>query len=237
MIKVKNEKQFLEILRAISSEAVSVSKRLNENTDPGVTEYLKQFRKDEEKYGSLDEVEDAEEDEEKELPADEIPDRDKIEDTESRSPEEVEPTKSSVGASFDSVVAAVNNLRSGRSLRDTAIKQQAQNYYDRLSEDERSTLLIFLNAISDIISGQISGSDAQDPSDPPASIKIMSSKDAKDEEPPPEDKAPPAEDEVVDSPEEDSTSSEEDTSPPIKVNESQDLSDLRRKVRRMMLRG
>jgi len=226
MIKAKNEQDLLNILRIISSEAVGLSRKINENADPTAKKFKLQYKKDESMYGSLSEQEDEESAEE---PAEQP----------GEAPEEPESSSDSgaVGASFDSVVQAVNNLRAGKSLRDSSIKQQAQVYYDKLTEDERTTLLVFLDALSNIIAGQVDGKDAQDPSDPPSSIKITSGEESvetsQDSQPSEEDEET-KEDTTEDSPEE---TSEEDTTPPIKVNESQDILNLRRKVRRVMLRG
>ena len=226
MLRVKNEKDLLNILRVISSEAVGLSKKkfMNENADPTLVGYKKQLQKDQKLYGSLDEQEKEESEEEaKEKPAEEP-----AKTAKSDSP--------SVGASFDSVVSAINNLRSGKSLRDSSIKSQAQVYYDRLSDDERTTLLVFLKALSDIIAGQVTGQEAKDPSDPPTSLNITSDKEK--DEPEEETEEPPAEESEEPPAESEAPSEEgEDTSPPIKVNESQDLALLRKKVRRMMLRG
>lgn len=250
MIKVNNEKELLKLLRIVSSEAVSLSKRkLSENKDPSTREYSYQKKMDEKLYGSLSEQEeelegDAPEGDapEGDAPEGEIPEEEPELDAEqeaepSEEPEETpEEETGTVGASFDSVVKAVNNLRAGKSLRDSSIKQQAQNYYDKLSEPERTTLLVFLQAISDIIAGQIDGKDAQDPSDPPVSLNISSGEDEKSAQP--EQESMPQEQEPDDSQEaEVMPDEEEDTSPPIRVNESQDLTTLRKKVRRMMLRG
>lgn len=225
MLRVKNEKDLLNILRVISSEAVGLSKKkfMNENADPTLDRYQNQLRQDEKMYGSLDEQEKEEPEEEEE--AEEKP-----------AEETAKSDSSSVGASFDSVVSAINNLRSGKSLRDSSIKSQAQVYYDRLSDDERTTLLVFLKALSDIIAGQVTGQEAKDPSDPPTSLNITSNKEK--DEPEEETEEPPAEESEEPPAESEAPAEEvEDTSPPIKVNESQDLALLRKKVRRMMLRG
>jgi len=239
MIRVKNENDLLRILRVISSEAVDLSKKkINENSDPTVRRYTQQYKKDESLYGNLSE---QEEEVEEEVPETETEVEEEAPEEESE--ENSDSTESAVmGASFDSVVQAVNQLRAGKSLRDSSIKQQAQIYYDKLSEDERTTLLVFLNALSDIIAGQINGKDAQDPGDPPLSISISSedgeaeedSEEVPETEVETEEEAPEEESEETMTPEE---PSEEDTTPPIKVNESQDLIQLRKKVRRMMLRG
>jgi hypothetical protein len=229
MLRVKNEKDLLNILRVISSEAVGLSKKkfMNENADPTLDRYQKQLKQDQKMYGSLDE-------QEKEEPEEEVEEKPAAE-----PPKPAKPDSSSVGASFDSVVSAINNLRSGKSLRDSSIKSQAQVYYDKLSDDERTTLLVFLKALSDIIAGQVTGQEAQDPSDPPASLKISSDKE-KDVPEEPEESEEPAAEESEEPPAESEAPAEEegeDTTPPIKVNESQDLALLRKKVRRMMLRG
>lgn len=226
MLRVKNEKDLLNILRVISSEAVGLSKKkfMNENADPTLDRYQNQLRQDEKMYGSLDEQEKEEPEEE----AEEKPAEEPAKTAKSDS--------SSVGASFDSVVSAINNLRSGKSLRDSSIKSQAQVYYDRLSDDERTTLLVFLKALSDIIAGQVTGQEAKDPSDPPTSLNITSNKEK--DEPEEETEEPPAEESEEPPAESEAPAEEgEDTTPPIKVNESQDLALLRKKVRRMMLRG
>lgn len=215
MIRAKNEKDLLNILRVISSEAVGISKKkfVNENADSSLDKYKKQFRQDKKVFGTLDEQEKEAPEEEEEKSA-EAPKKPAKSDT------------SVVGASFDSVVGAINNLRSGKSLRDSSIKSQAQIYYDKLSEDERTTLFVFLKALSDIIAGQVTGQEAKDPGDPPTSLSITSDKEDLPKEPTASEEAPPAEEPV---------SGTETT--PIKVNESQDLALLRKKVRRMMLRG
>ena len=218
MIRAKNEQDLLSILRVISSEAVGLSKKkINENADPSLNNFMRQRKADESIYGDLVAEEDDVEAEEEstEEPAEEPK-------------EESEPTSDSgtVGASFDSVVQAVNNLRAGKSLRDSSIKQQAQVYYDKLTEDERTTLLVFLDALSNIIAGQVDGKDAQDPGDPPSSIKITSGEESEEVT---------QDSQAVNTPEEDTP--EEDNTPPIKVNESQDVLNLRKRVRRIMLRG
>lgn len=225
MLRVKNEKDLLSILKVISQEAVVVSKKLNENSD--TNSYKKQLRKDEEVFGDLKEQE-SQNDEEEES-AEEEPQPEKS----------AEDNSAVIASSFDSIVKAVNNLRSGQSLKDKSIKQQAQVYYDKLSDAERTTLQVFLDALSKIIAGQIDGKDAQDPGDPPSYIKIEKESEEEDKSEPqakPQADQPSKEPQSLNKPQEDSEDLE-DTSPPIKVNESQEIELLRKKVKRMMLRG
>jgi hypothetical protein len=247
MIEATNENELLNILRVISEEAVKLSKKsLNEVDDPYVGAYQTQYRKDEKLYGSLSEQEEEEEEEEDE-PADLEPEDD-LEDESDEDPleDEDEPESEEAtdfGVSFDSVLSAINNLRAGKSLKDSSIKDQASAYYDRLDDTERKVLLVFLQQFSEILSGAVQGSEADDPSDSPYNItmSVAGEEDADDEEVPEEVITDEEEDdagfEELESKEEESPEEEEDTSPPIRVNEAQDLRQIRRKIRSMMLRG
>tara|TARA_R110000824_G_scaffold122501_5_gene279741 strand:- start:1001 stop:1690 length:690 start_codon:yes stop_codon:yes gene_type:complete len=229
MIKINSEKELLGLLKIISSEAVGISKRLNENADPTTSNYLKQYEKDEDTFGTLSE----QEDEEDEAADDEEVEAEEAEDAE-ESPSEDDFVDS--GVSFDSITRAINSLRAGKSLKDSGVKKQAADYYDKLSESERKALFVFLEALSEIITGQIKGKEAQDPSEPPVSISFSDQEEEEEVEPPSTEE--PEEEVSEEEPEEKVPEEEqEDTTPPIRVNESQDLTDLRRKVRRMMLRG
>jgi len=261
MIEATNEKELLKLLSVISEEAVRLSKqRLRENNDPYVSEYEKQRSDDQKMYGSLseqdDELEDEEETEDEELPDDEV----ELEDEEEASGDELEDegeessdtdaSPEEFGVSFDSVMTAINTLRAGRSLKDTTIKDETSAYYDRLDDPERKVLLLFLKQLSEILSGALEGSAATDPSDVGFHVTDSSAEEseesADDEEESEEEEDAVITDEDEDEAddeeeseeeEEDPEAAEEDTSPPIKVNESQDLAALRKRVRRLMLRG
>jgi|GEM_PF-2134605 hypothetical protein len=269
MIEATNEQELLEILNIISEEAVRLSKKnFNEAGDPYIDKYQSQYSKDESMFGSLSEQDDEDEgaetedtDDEDITFSDEEVEDDEGEEAEAEDEEEPledEPESEEAtdfGVSFDSVLSAINNLRAGKSLKDTSIKDQASAYYDRLDDAERKVLLVFLQQFSEILSGALQGSEADDPSDAPYNI-IMSvggeeegdegtDFEEEGEEGPEatftdeegeaaesfEEPAPEAEEELE--PEEEG----EDTSPPIRVNEAQDLKQIRRKLRRMMLRG
>lgn len=259
MINAKDKKEFLNVLRVISEEAVKLSKKsLNESSDPYAKKYAEQFSNDQKRYGSLSEQDDdaAAEDELEDLEAaaEEVPDEDvELEDEpepESDDPPPEDDTASGTsteefGVSFDSVLDAINNLRAGKSLKDTNIKDQTSAYYDRLDDPERKVLLVFLKQLAGILGGALDGSSATDPSD--LNLTVTDGGADEDEG----DAEPQAEEEVItdepsDEPaaaedlppdEGEDESPEEDTSPPIRVNESQDMEDLRRRVRRLMLKG
>ena len=235
MLKINTQEELLSLLKVISSEAVAVTKMMKESADPTVSSYLKQYEKDESVFGSLSEQEDEQEDEQEEgpPPGAEAPEEDDEPETESE-PEEDQ--TADTGVSFDSITRAINNLRSGKSLKNADVKKQASDYYDKLSDSERKALLVFLDSLSEIISGTLQGKDAQDPSEPPVSIRFGSDQSSDSQTPEPEEEAEESS-EAESAEEPPPESEEEDTTPPIRVNESQDIDALRKKVRRMMLRG
>ena len=245
MFKINTEKELLALLKVVSEEAVKKSKRnLKESSDPyaerfgsnlkGELEAL--YEQEEEEEAEEEEAPAAEEVEEEEAPAEEEVDtaEEPVEDEDLPAAEKaLSLDDGEISHSFDSVVTAINTLRAGRSLRGKEIKTELNGYYDRLDENEREILFLFLKELSKILTGAIDGDEAQDPSDPKHYFDISK---RNEEEP---DAAPKSgEEEVAAEPEAVKAMStgdeEEDTSPPIKVNESQDLRALREKVRRLM---
>jgi hypothetical protein len=227
-INIKSEKELMRFLKIVAQE--SYNKTLNE----GYSNHENLYAADEKRYGKLSEVEEDEEDlfgEEESTPA--------VSQEPAKKPKprekEVELT-----VSFDSVIDRLNNLRSGRSTRDKEIKSSLQNYYDKLDDNERIVLKIFLEEISEILGGTVDGANALDPSDPPGNFTISSGgesadKDAKDavEREAPAEKQPDLFDDNED----------EDTSPPEElpvtpggINEKRSDRELRMKVRELMER-
>jgi len=130
---------------------------------------------------------------------------------------------------FDQVVAAVNILRAGKSLKNKNVKTELNDYYERLDENERSVLLLFLKELSKIMTGAIEGEDAQDPSDPKTYFDITKreKEEAADKKARDEDGDSEENDQEIDQQKQrpkSITTDAEDTTPPIRVNESQDLS-------------
>ena len=216
MFEVNNEQELIALLRVISEEAVSISKQQLSEADDEYAETLISMMKND---PLLEQEDEDQEEDESDVPVEEppMPAKEKAKELSSED----------FGVSFDSVMTAINTLRAGRSLKDTAIRDEASAYYDRLTEEERKVLLIFLREFSKILTGAIQGTDAMDPSDPPAGITIAKSEPAKPAAPAPQQKKP-----VVQQPQ--ASQEGEDTSPPIRVNEVQDLLMLREKVRKLM---
>ena len=219
MFKINSESELLQLLKVVSEEAVKKSKKtLNEAVDTAQERYMSTLKASEQTYGvSLSEQE--EEQEEQESSGEESSGAAPEEESEIIDPE-------MLGVSFDSVVKDINTLRSGRSTKDKEIKEELLGYYDRLDEDERKILHLFLSEISKILQGALDAADAQDPSDPPFNAEITFGEQETQEKA--EQPSKPRS--------QDSSSQGEDSSPPIKVNESQDLSEIRKRVYRLMKR-
>ena len=133
-------------------------------------------------------------------------------------------------ASYANVKDAINILRAGRSLKDETISSELNSYYDMLNEDERSVLLLFLRELSKIITGAIDGDEGQDPSDPKTYFNISKRKgeqerDIKSKETGNINKTKAITSNTnITQAQSNNNIAGEDTSPPIRVNEIQDFS-------------
>jgi len=233
-MKITSEKQLIKILKIISEESVKKSRKILSESPYDIQDmYMQGIEQDENLYGvSLTEQdgEDEEADEDEEVVEDEeaAKDNDGKAEEEEAEPSEEELDPENFGVSFDGVVKAINSLRAGRSTKDKEIKEELLEYYERISEDERKVLYLFLRELSKILQGALDGGDAIDPSDPPFNIDIHAGgEDDSDDQ-------PEVESDI--SGEETDRSGEENTAPPIKVNERQELNEIRRKVQRLMKR-
>ena len=219
-IRLNTSSDLVTFLKILAEESVRSAQ--NEiSKDPMQATMSRKISADEKTYGSLDE-EDPVESEDAEPASDKT---------------EKEPgSKDSLEVSLDSIFDAVNDLRSGRSLKDRQIKQQLRMYFDRLDTLERESMLAFFRAFAGILTGQFDGSAAPDPSEEPYSI-TMSKGDDENQAPPeaeslpeppgPESDAPPE-------PEEQEEEELEDTSPPIQAGQEQQLAEIRKRVRKLM---
>lgn len=72
--------------------------------------------------------------------------------------------------SVDDLIDELNIIRSGRSFKDEKIKAALDQYIQKLEAAERSTLLTYIKAIGQIVTGVIVGAAAPDPSEPPANV-------------------------------------------------------------------
>ena len=154
------------------------------------------------------------------------------------------------GSSFSGVQDQINQIRAGRSVRDSSVNPVLRSYYDTLDDNERVVLSTFLKALAAGLSGGVENPDElQDPSQPPVSIAMSKVGDDQEKEPKvekPVEKEPeaetgdeelamdmlggePAEEEEIDVEEEEAAAE-----PPIRIGESQDLSLVRKRLRKLM---
>ena len=78
--------------------------------------------------------------------------------------------------SFDDVVDKINTIRSGKSFKDSAIKSAMQKYVEDLKAPEKTALFAFLKGIAQIVTGEIPGDTATEPSEDPSSIEMKKDK-------------------------------------------------------------
>ena len=71
--------------------------------------------------------------------------------------------KEVVGADLGGVVKSLNKIRSGKSLKDEMTKRELNDYLNSLSDGERQSLYVFLDGLSQIMAGGVSGDQAPDP--------------------------------------------------------------------------
>lgn len=245
MHKIKTEKELEAYLKALVNTTLSnAGKSLNEDTsrDNFNSKLNAEMKKLIGEQGEEEEEEPGEEEGESGEGEAESEEEDESEETTNTSSDkpknpaaektkEYEDYTDDFMASFDDIKDAINILRAGRSLKDEAISQELNDYYDILDEDEKGVLLIYLRELSKIITGAIEGEEAQDPSNPKTYYKIdkiknEEGKDVKDTTLQSDEKPqkPAAEPQAAPQ----KPLGAEDTSPPIRVNESQDFSRLKK---------
>ena len=233
MFEIRNEKELDILLKLIAEESVKKAKKtLKEiqSVDPKVKDL--KIKKERSK-SILGEQEDEEENTES-SPEEAPPESDKSELPNPAADKAMQAQYTDdFKGSYESIRDAINTLRAGRSLKDKDISTELRGYYDRLDENERAVLLLFLNELAKILTGALDGSEAQDPSDPKTYFDITKREKEESQSDTEQEKSQSgkAEKKVSSST---PTSDEEDTSPPIKVNESQDFSRIREKINKLI---
>lgn len=228
-IKLKTSKDLQRFLKIVAEQAVQKSR------DEYANVYLKSYENEKKFYNLKEEEVSSSKKDQSEQDTTEPADS---EDTASQDSEkddtEVKKKARTFGASFDSLISAINKLRSGKSANDSVIRDQAAIYYERLNEAERNTLVLFMKEMAGILTGEIEGDEAQEPTDDPLNISIDQSEDGEDVVVDKPKKEKEVSDNSEEEPQDDVQSAEEDDAPPIKVNESQDLDSIRKYVRKLM---
>ena len=93
--------------------------------------------------------------------------------TKKRAIREADEEKLSSGeVTIDDVIDRLNVIRSGKSLKDEEVISSMEKYLKSLDKAEKTALFSFLKGISEIMTAGISGEDAFEPQDPPATVKM-----------------------------------------------------------------
>lgn len=72
----------------------------------------------------------------------------------------------------DDVIEKLNTIRSGKSFKDQEIMSKMNEYVDGLEKAEKTALLTFLKALSQIVTGEVPAEQAITPSTDPVDVKM-----------------------------------------------------------------
>jgi hypothetical protein len=220
-IRLGSSEDLVTFLKLLAEESVTAAK--DSLSDPAQENIKKSMRLDAERYKSITEQPDAMQDE---MPDEEQP-----------APEPASSEPEFLEVSLDSITDSIKQLRSGRSVDDSRIRDEMRTYYDRIDESEKQALLAFMRAFSGILTGDLTGASAPDPSSSPYNITMTSGEDG--QAPPSAEEMPPEDEDVEPLPPEgeEEDDEEEDTTPPVKVGSPQALAEIRVKIRNLMNAG
>ena len=226
MLKLKTASDLEGFLRVLAEESVKAShQKLKEDSEQ--KDYEAALSRDKKLYKQgLHEQEDegAEEEVVEEEPVEEEPVEEEPAEEEAveEEPAEEEPAEEEAGedalpgANYVTIRDEINNIRSGHSLKLPTTRQNLETYVDRLDPDEKTVLLTYLKALSNIMHGKIAGDEAEDPSDV-LGFELGGGKPSEEGE---------GEEEGG-----------EDTSPPIKVGKEEQVSEIFRKRITSLMKG
>jgi hypothetical protein len=194
---------------------------LQEREDPYAEAFKMAFEEDKEQYplgknakGKKNKDEEKNEEENPEV------DSDPEQSSETDSGGDVDSADSKT-PSLDALIRNINNLRSGQSLKSADVRNEVADYYDNLTEEDQKVLVLFMRELASVVTNQKSGDEASASSNK-KDQKEKPTKDPQEDNEQQKDNVPQQsmEDEPT------SSSSEPADEPPIKVNESQDMSSI-----------
>ena len=70
------------------------------------------------------------------------------------------------------IIERLNSIRSGKSFKDEKVAGAMEEYIGSLSKAEKVALLAFLKGIAQIVTGDVMGSEAEDPAEAPSDVKM-----------------------------------------------------------------
>jgi len=74
--------------------------------------------------------------------------------------------------SVEEVIDKLNTIRSGKSFKSEEIKAAMQAYLNDLDDAEKTALFAFLKGIAQVVTGEVEGEKATEPSDFPGNVKM-----------------------------------------------------------------
>lgn len=228
IIRIGNASQLESFLKILSEERAQKDDLPEKQSDmeSAIDRDLKKFSKISEQEEDDDESEEESDDESEEESEEESEDEGiEDEDVDVAPPEEEgEDEYLSPDVTYYKIRDEINDIRAAPSLKGKEVKQDMEQWLSRLSDSEKEMLYTYLDTVDQIMRSKVTGSDAQDPSDPPTSLRLSGDEDGED-----------ADEEGDDEESSEEVSGDtEDTSPPIKAGGSQDLSEIRQKVKALM---
>jgi len=207
-VRIKSSRQLENFLRILAEESVGMAQAGMQHNEPQrQKDIIRRMQKDK---NSL-----SEEDPEKEAPAVDAapPAGDTKSDEKPAAPTPKDVVSSEIKPSLDAIIRAIKEIRSGFGADDSAIEQELSNYFDRLDEAEKISMIVLMRSVGDIMRRESAGAEAPDPGQYNIITSIKSGEEKSS--------SPPS---AVGSEEPKSTSpppaaGQEDTTPPIKVGE------------------
>jgi len=181
--KITSGGQLEAFLKRLVNESMGKAEEelinLRENSISHLREQEEEEEVEEEEVEEEVEEEAVEEEPAEEEPAEEIEIEDEEEDVEAdseadekdpmqrQSAEDRAPKRPETGSevTLGNILYDINQIRSGRSLKDPEVKTNLEDYFNRLSNAERMALSEFLEGLTDVIVKGIPAEDAEDPGD------------------------------------------------------------------------
>ena len=174
---ITTSEQLEKFLEAIASTSIDQArqefKNFQENSMVQIRE--QEEAEEEEEVVAAAEVEEPEEDEETEEVED--VEAEEVEDEPAEDPEkdpmqrptasDRAPKRPETGSevTLSNILYDINQIRSGRSLRDPDVRGNLSDYFNRLSDPQRIALSEFLQGLTDVIVKGVPGEEAEDPND------------------------------------------------------------------------
>jgi hypothetical protein len=223
-VKLKNAKQLEKFLRILAEESVGYAMN-----DMAMKPSEPARQKDIVKRMQRDKSALTEED-----PENTPPETSATEPAQAEKPAAKTPSDTQVGEikpTLDAIIRAIKEIRSGFGSDDSAIEQELSNYFDRLDEAERISMIVFMRSVGDIMRREATGAAAPEPGQYNVVTSMKPGEEQGEKAATP---APAASEPAASSPP--PASGQEDTTPPIKIGEPMSEA-YRRKIRDLLRRN